>query len=60
MNKKEAKKFVYAALANFLDPSIHDNAFIQKDVDGTPFGEHDIKLCNDILVYIVEKFRKKS
>lgn len=60
MNKKEAKKFVYSALANFLDPSIHDNSFIQEDADGTPFNEHDIELCNNILKDIVEKFRVKS
>lgn len=31
-----------------------------KDIDGTPFNEHDVKICNEILKDIVEKFRKKS
>ena len=31
-----------------------------KDIDGTPFNEHNIKLFTEILEDIVEKFRKKS
>lgn len=60
MNKKEAKRFVYASLASFLDTSSHENQFIEEDSMENPLNENDAKLCKDILVDIVKSFRLKS
>lgn len=60
MTKSEAKRFVYGALSLFLDPSVHENKFIEEDSKGNPLSDPDKILCRKILLEILEKFKMKA
>lgn len=51
---------MYASLVSFLDPSSHENQFIEEYSMGNLLNDHDAKLCKDISVDIVNSFRLKS